>query len=147
MNCYCCKNLCVKKGKQKSGIQKYYCKMCKRYQQEDYLRKGWKPGTDQMIVKLLKESCGIRSIGRVLEISPVTVIKRIKHVAQGISKPFISINKEYEVDELKTYMGKKHRERWLTYAVRRDNRDVADFRVGTRTKKNLGYVIQTLILS
>lgn len=143
MKCHSCNDHCIKKGKQKSGAQKYYCKRCGRYQQAAYTRNAWVPGMDKRIARLLKEACGIRSIGRLLDISPVTVIKRIKAIAGKISKPVISLKKEYEVDELKTYVGKKSRERWVTYAIKQ----VVDFRTGRRTKKNLGYVIDTLILA
>jgi hypothetical protein len=40
-----------------------------------------------MVVKLLVNSCGIRGIGRVLGISPTTVLKRIINAAQSLPKP------------------------------------------------------------
>jgi IS1 family transposase/transposase-like protein len=147
MNCYYCKNRCIKKGKHINGIQKYYCKSCKKYQQQQYQRRGWNPLLNKMIQKLVVESNGTRSIGRILEISGTTVTKRILRIAGKIQKPAVPKGKVFEADELKTYCGKKTRERWIIYAIRTDTKEVVDFRIGRRTKKNIGCVMQTLLLS
>ena len=147
MNCYYCKRSCIKKGKRKNGTQKYRCCCCKKYQQEAYVRKGWHPCLNKEIKKHIIESCGIRSIARLLEISCTTVIKRILFIAQNINKPVMAMGKAYEADELKTYCGKKTCERWITYAIRTDTKEPVDFRIGRRTKKNIGAVIKTLLLS
>jgi insertion element IS1 protein InsB len=63
------------------------------------------PSTDESIVALLVEGCGIRGISRLMKISSTTVIVRIK--AMGKAKVFnrqIPIGKEYEVDEMRTYI-------------------------------------------
>jgi IS1 family transposase len=93
------------------------------------------------------EGCGIRSIGRLLNISPNTVIKRIKNIASNIKKPPISANSIYEVDELKTYIKRKSDECWVTYALDKHTGEIADLKVGRRTKANLKRVIDTLLLS
>jgi len=56
------------------------------------------------IISLLKEGCGIRSIARLLHISAVTVLSRIRKIASAIVKPIITIGRTYEVDELRTYI-------------------------------------------
>ena len=81
MKCHYCKAVCVKKGKRKCGAQKYQCVECKKYQQEDYKNKAWLPETNKKIVRCLKQSCGIRGIAVILEISSTTVLKKIKHIA------------------------------------------------------------------
>lgn len=55
--------------------------------------------------------------------------------------------KEYEVDEMRTYIGKKSRLYWVVYALRRDNREVIDFKVGKRNSKTLQRVLDTVYLS
>jgi hypothetical protein len=65
---------------------------------------------------LLKEGCGIRSIGRLLSISNTTVLRRIISIAKKIGKPFISFNKTYEVDEMRTFYKSKTRLLWIVYA-------------------------------
>ncbi len=49
MNCYYCKNVCIKKGKQNNGTQKYYCKACEKYQQESYVKNAYLSGIDKML--------------------------------------------------------------------------------------------------
>ena len=152
MKCHHCKEDCLKKGFQSNGIQKYYCKQCKKYQkhqQATYIKKAFHPGINSKIIRLVKESCGILSISRILDVSPTTVISRIKQIAKQINPPvYISIGKEYEVDELKTYIKKKKQgEYWVGYALQKDTKEVVDFRVGKRTNKTLRPIITTLLLS
>ena len=59
----------------------------------------------------------------------------------------IAMGKEYEVDELCTYIGNKGRKRWVAYALEKKTKKVVSFVVGTRTKKTLELVTKTLILS
>jgi IS1 family transposase len=69
-------------------------------------------------------------------------------IAKRIVRPFpILQGKEYEVDEVRTYIGNKQRLYWIVYALRRDTKDVIDFKVGKRNLKTLGRVIDTVILS
>jgi insertion element IS1 protein InsB len=67
-----------------------------------------------------KEGCGIRSMARLLRVSINTIIKRIKRIALSVSKPKIVIKlKAVEVDELKTFVGRKKNEYWVAYALNR----------------------------
>jgi insertion element IS1 protein InsB len=96
----------------------------------------------------VREGCGIRSIGRILKISCTTVINRIKSVAKSTVRPFpILQGKEYEVDEMRTYIGNKKRLYWVVYALRKDNKEVIDFKVGKRNSKTLQRVLETVHLS
>ncbi len=76
LKCQYCKNDCRKKGFQTTGKQKFQCRICKKYQQENYQKRAWKASTDRKIIALTKESCGIRSIARLLKIACNTVLKR-----------------------------------------------------------------------
>lgn len=51
-----------------------------------YKYKAYLPDTNQKIVAYLKERVGIRGIAQLLQISPVTVIARIKLIASTIEK-------------------------------------------------------------
>lgn len=55
--------------------------------------------------------------------------------------------KEYEVDEMRTYIGNKGRLYWVVYALRRDTKEVIDFKVGKRNLKTLCKVVDTVLLS
>src|SRR5258706_7938607 len=148
IECSTCSKPTVKNGKSKSGTQRYYCKACKKYFQSSYIYKACAKEITGMITTLTKESCGIRSIARVLRISCTTVIRRIKNVARCIQRPFhILMGKEYEVDEMRTYIGNKSRLYWVVYALRRDTKEVIDFKVGKRTGKTLQKVLDTVLLS
>src|SRR5437879_5167687 len=148
MQCSKCNTQAVKNGKSKKGTQRFYCKACKNCFQNHYVYKACEKDITKKIVMLTKESCGVRSIARLLRISCTTVIKRIKNFARSIRRPFeILMGKEYEVDEMRTYIGNKQRLYWIVYALRKDTREVIDFKVGKRTKKTLQKVVDTLLLS
>jgi len=134
-------------GFTQSGQQRYQCKNCFKTFINVYLKKALSKQLDNEIVILLKEGCGIRSIGRILAISAVTVLRRIKHIAKQLKKPLISFGKEYELDEICTYIKRKSRKRWVVYAIRKDTKQVVDFTIGSRTNRTLSKVTHTLILS
>jgi insertion element IS1 protein InsB len=96
---------------------------------------------------LTKEGMGIRSTARVLQISPTTLLRRIIFIAQGIKQPLVSINKVYEVDEIRTFIKSKNKLIWIVYALERKSRNVSSFAVGSRTNKTLSLVLKTLYFS
>ncbi|MEQ9262022.1 MAG: IS1 family transposase [Owenweeksia sp.] len=145
--CPACRTICVKNGIQPNGKQRYFCKTCKKSFQIAYQNKAYRHRTNKEIIVHLKEGVGIRGISRILEISASTVLKRIKQISSQIEKPAIPLNKEYEMDELCTYIGNKSRRMWIAYAIRKDTRKVVDFKVGRRNNRTLGKVIDTLTLS
>jgi insertion element IS1 protein InsB len=117
----------VKSGKTKTGKQRYSCKECNRRFITDYSYNAYKPNTNPQIILFTKEGLGIRSTARVLKISVTTLLKRIVSIAQGISQPPIPTGKSYEVDEMRTYVGKKTRLRWIVYALDRETKAVVSF--------------------
>lgn len=147
MECKYCSNDCIKAGKQRNGAQKWYCKHCLKYQLAYYKNKAYGQNINQEIINHLKESCGIRSIARLLEISTGTVCARILKISKNIKRPHILMGKEYEMDEIKTFVKRKTKHIWVAYAIRKDTKEVIDFVVGRRTKKTLNRVIETLLLS
>lgn len=147
MKCHHCQGKCTKKGKTKSGEQKHQCLNCRKYQREEYKSLGFKGGTGKRVVTLLKESCGIRSIARILKISTTTVLLIIKREANKIEKPKMKMCKEYEADELKTYVQNKDNEQWIIYAIDKKTREAVDFKIGRRNKGNIRAVTETLVLS
>jgi transposase-like protein len=103
MDCKFCKSKCQKAGRQKDGIQKLYCKDCKKYQQVQYRYAAYNREMMQLLPALVCESVGVRSIGRLLKIGLTTVIRKIKTVAERISKPLIPTGRNsFELDELRT---------------------------------------------
>lgn len=147
MKCKKCNQKCIKHGKTIKGEQRHYCKTCKKAQQEKYLYNAYKKDINSNLVSLLKEGCGIRSISRLLNISPTTTIRKILLISNQIKSPSIVMGKMYEVDELCTYIGNKNRKRWVAYSLRKDTKEVVNFAVGTRTKRTLQQIINSLLLS
>jgi len=63
------------------------------------------------------EGVGIRGIERILKIAQNTILKRINLFADSIPKPPAPrVRQEFEVDELRIYVGYKGDEYWVTYA-------------------------------
>ncbi len=87
---------------------------------------------------------GIRSTARVLKISVCTLLKRIIEIAANIQQPPMAVGKSYEVDEMRTYIGKKSKLQWIVYALERETKQVVSFNVGRRTNKTLKRVIISL---
>lgn len=148
MKCSRCKNKIVKNGRVKSsGKQRYYCRTCNRSFVLSYSSKSYEPDINIRMIRLLKESCGIRSISRILKISPTTVIKRIQAIANKIERPFIVKGRTYEMDELITHIGYKKNKYCIAYAIDRTTREVVGFSVGKRNKTTLRMVVNSLLLS
>ena len=146
VNCQYCQSEMIKFGNV-GGKQRYRCKNCKRTQLKDYLNHSCHADINPEIAAHIKEGCGIRSISRLLHIAAGTVLSRIKKIADGIKKPAISLQRTYEVDELKTYIKNKTKECWVIYALDKQSKQVVDLKVGGRTKKNLKRVTDTPVLA
>ncbi|WP_425542642.1 IS1/IS1595 family N-terminal zinc-binding domain-containing protein, partial [Wandonia haliotis] len=88
MKCrHCNSSNTIKYGYQQNGKVRHHCKSCFRYFQESY-RYQSSITEDKAIIVLTKESCGIRSISRILNISSSTVIRRTKKIANGLARPY-----------------------------------------------------------
>jgi insertion element IS1 protein InsB len=144
---HCHSNNIIKSGKSSTGKQRYQCKNCHKRFITNYRYKAYMPNTNHKIIQLTKEGLGIRSTARVLGISVTTLLKRILLIASKIKQPPIAIGKSYEVDEMRIFIGKKSRLRWLVYALDRETRKVVAFNVGRRTNRTLSVVLKSLFLS
>ncbi|MEI6751767.1 MAG: IS1 family transposase [Paludibacter sp.] len=143
----CQSNQLIKSGKTGNGKQRYCCKDCKKRFIIDYSYKACQPCINQQIILFTKEGLGIRSTARVLRISVTTLLKRIISIAANIKQPPIDMGKNYEVDEMRTYIGKKSKLHWIVYALERETKQVVSFNVGRRTNRTLRHVIKSLELS
>lgn len=146
MLCRFCNNSCIRKGWSKN-TQKYRCKTCLKYQRKQYVYQSCLV-TPQQIVKLTKEGCGIRSTGRILNISPTTVISRILKIAAVVKRPsHVLFGQTYQVDELFTYVRNKNNRVCIAYSLNPRTGEVIDLVIGRRNKTNLGKVISILLLA
>ena len=69
----------VKNGKACTGHQRYYCRNCKKSFQLEYRYNANQPGTHEQIINMTMNGSGVRDIGRVLDISPTTVMAHLKN--------------------------------------------------------------------
>lgn len=144
--CERCHGNCVKNGIS-SGRQRYRCKSCGKSFLSSYKYQAYQYTIRLSVLAHLKEGCSIRSIARLLKISTTTVIRIILRTANRIKKPVINLGKEYELDEMCTYVKCKTRKRWIVYAIRKDTKEIIDFTVGRRINETLKRVTDTLVLS
>lgn len=145
MKCRVCNSNCIKKGKRK-GIQQYQCSSCNKYQRASYQYTSYQIA-DSTLVACIKEGLGIRSTSRLLDISPTTVLNRIRKIAKAVAKPPIPLNKSYEVDELYTFVKSKRKGVWIVLAFERESKRIVDFYLGPRTQRSLRMVVNTLHMS
>ena len=137
----------VKNGTTKNGKQQYCCKDCNKRFIEYYTYNAYNPEININIILFTKEGLGIRSTARILKISTTTLLRRIIAIAESIKTPVISMNKIYEVDEMRSYVKSKDRLIWIVYALERETKKVISFHVGRRTNNTLNVVLNTLKLA
>jgi insertion element IS1 protein InsB len=147
LNCQYCSGRCVKNGRSKSGKQRYVCRECGKSKQGTYVYLACDNQINKQIVRFLKEGLGILSISRLLRISSNTVSQRILKISSKIQKPIVSMNQNYELDELKTYVKFKRNEMYVAYALNPETGQVANFMAGKRNKRNLKLITDTLLFS
>ena len=134
MKCRYCENSnSIKKGMRKS-IQRYYCKACKKYFQTEYTYKAYNLEVNNLLCQLLKESCGILSISRILNISCGTVLSRMLKISKAIQPIYFQKRGcKFEIDEMWTFIKRKEDFTWLTYAIERETKSVIDFFIGSKS--------------
>ncbi len=143
--CQYCNLPCRKEGKQKNGSQKLRCTSCKKYQLESYSNRGSEKNIKEWIVRIYVKNVGIRDVAALLGISVNTVLKEIKKY--HYYKPVISYktNQEYEIDEMRTFVGNKKIRRWIAYAIERSTKRVINVVVGRRTNNTLSKVVNSVL--
>ncbi len=105
---HCHSENCVKNGKTSNAKQHYKCKSCAKRFIDHYTYQAYQPNLNHRIIMLTKEGLGI---------SVTTLLKRIILIAQIVKPPIISLGKEYEVDEICTYIGNKEKRIWIVCAL------------------------------
>lgn len=143
----CCQAPTTKYGKSPQGKQRYRCTTCGKTHIKNYSYKAYHPNLNTALVALLKEGVGILGMARILNISPTTVLNRIRHIAAQIKPPPLAYGKTYEVDELRTFVSSKRKGIWLVCAFCRESKRVVRYKVGPRTNKTLRHVITSLQLA
>jgi IS1 family transposase len=98
------------------------------------------------LIEIYLEGCGIRSLGRIFNISPDTVINVIRKESAKVHKPQnFQVLSNYEMDQLNLFVGKKSNRIWLIYAIEKDSKQVVGFKIGSGSKLILYYVIKQIL--
>lgn len=139
-----CSGSCIKKGIRNS-VQKYRCKSCGKYFQSAH-KKARRKRCMQRMGLLSCSGCGIRDMAWLLHI-PVTTVQRwlLLLSRQYSYDPVFEPGGNYEIDELRTYCGKKKQEHWVMYALHRESRQIVYVLNGSRTKANLQEVVKKVL--
>ncbi|WP_419534371.1 IS1 family transposase [Endozoicomonas sp.] len=131
----------VKNGKAETGHQRYRCKDCNKSFQLEYRYNGNLPGTHEQIIKMTMNGSGVRDIGRVLEISPTTVLGSFKKLDPPTvtQLPFENAQVKiiFEMDEQWSFVGSKKQQRWLFYAWEPRFKKIIAHAFGSRSTETL----------
>ncbi|MGH9949236.1 MAG: IS1 family transposase, partial [Pyrinomonadaceae bacterium] len=131
MKCPKCKSERIVKDGKAKGKQRHLCKVCGYRHTVEY--KGKPPEIKRLALQMYLEGFGFRSIGRILKVSNVAVMKWIKSFGEQVEK----IRKEdaakiIEMDEMHTYIQSKKNYCWIWIAVDRLGKRYIHFVLGTR---------------
>ena len=98
----------MKAGFNHSGSQLYKCGECKRAYTPEAKEKGYPKETRMLALRMYLEGSSLRSIARILKISPQSVSNWINaYVAQLPPAPVPQKPKVAELDELYTFLQQK----------------------------------------
>ena len=147
MKCQYCKSLCVKNGKQKDDTQKYRCKICKKYQQEDYKYQAKIVIKRKLIVGMLTNNAGFRGIAKTLGMSFNTVHSTVMKAAAKCKPPKMKVNGIYEVDEVLAYHREGFPQIWAAYAIEESTNQVIGINVGRNNKSMLRKTVNEILIT
>lgn len=147
MKCTTCNSeRIIKKGFQNKK-QRFYCKDCEKYFQSDYRYNAYKTETNTFIKSLLKESCSVRGVSRILKISKSTVLSRVLKISKAIKVPYFNrFGCNFEVDEMFIKIANGKSQNWLVYTIEQNTKNVISFVLGSRNTENLRLVIDKVLL-
>lgn len=80
--CPKCSSAVYGHGKATSGEARYRCRGCHHCFQLNYRYEANRPGVAERIIDMAMNGSGVRDTGRVLKISPTTVVRHLKNSTQ-----------------------------------------------------------------
>ncbi|MDO5986294.1 IS1 family transposase [Flavivirga amylovorans] len=147
MKCKVCDKKCIKNGFQANGVQRYFCRLCKKSTQKRYTYKSYQKHTNKLIYRLIVNSCGINDISRVLRISRHTVKKRLLYLSKQTKRPALFEHQQsYEIDEMYARIKNKKHRYWITYAINRKTKTIVALYIGKRKAKHIANVVNRILL-
>ena len=100
MECLRCSSSCIKAGKQQNGKQRYYCKKCSRYLQEEYNYNAYKYDIHDQFSRMSRLGCGINKMASFLKISINTLQKWIGKANNLQPELNLESGAIYDIDEI-----------------------------------------------
>ena len=156
IRCKHCNGEDLQKNGNRSGIQGWHCKSCKKYFQFEYRYKACEEGVKEQVIELTMNSSGIRDISRTLGISTVTVMSVIKKTLNvnpyvldlfgpgTLSQFDVGIYYTAEMDEFWSFVGSKGNQRWTWYAMDKKSGIILAWHNGKRTDKDFLQLLEYL---
>lgn len=122
-------------------LSETYVKNGVKYSKQRYKR-GASLETKLFALKLYLEGMGFRSIGRVMNVSNVTVLNWIRTMGKSVKAHVLAHMPDdirdvdvVEVDEMWHLYSEKKRKLWVWIAIDRYTQEVLGFSIGSRGKK------------
>ena len=159
----CHSNHIIKHGKTKAEKQRYSCQNEDCHLKTfilDYTYNGCLKKTKETVIDMAVNGSGIRDTGRVLNISPNTVINTLKSKEEDldfVNKRILEQGKDYssisviikpveeaELDEMWSFVGKKANQRWLWHAIDHISGEILAYTFGSR-KDSVFETLQSLL--
>ena len=135
MKCPQCHSTHTAKNGHRRGRQCYKCKQCARQFLESYRPWAYSNDVKQLCIKMYLNGMGLRGIERVTEIHHTTVMHWIREAGHQLPDPPESkeIPEVTDLDELQTFVGKKHHKLWIWTAVNHKQAGILAGVIGDRS--------------
>ena len=106
---HCQTDTLIKAGLNRSGSQRYQCKVCKHYVTLEPKPNGYAEATRRQALQLYLEGNGLRRIGRILQTAHQTIANWVNaaHAQMSELAPQPRECAVIELDELFTFVGQK----------------------------------------
>lgn len=147
LDCYWCASACKKDGKQKNGVQKFRCKNCGKYQQENYTYNARKREVHHLFRKLRKFGVSHNAMAEFLGISLNTLQHWILKARRLRRFGIFDEGGVFDVDELRTFCGSKKHPVWVAYGWNKRTKTAVGLHVGRRTKVGLKNVVDAVLIT
>lgn len=145
MRCKKCLASCIKAGKQFNGKQKYRCKNCRKYQQDNYSYRACDPVIHELFRRFKGMGSGVRKTASFLEISINTLQKWISRAVILTCPEVFPSGCRYNIDEIQTYTGNRDNRCWITYGWNVEMKKVVGLNVGGRSALDITPVVKDVL--
>jgi insertion element IS1 protein InsB len=141
--CKRCESNFIVKCDIRNNIQRYQCCVCKAKMQFTYCERSDNKEKKQQALELYLEGLGIRSIGRYLKVSHVSILNWLMKTKIPTWIRPLKV-KVIEIDEVYFYVGNKKKRCWLWLAVCRESKRILAHQIGKRNRPTVRKLLQKI---